>query len=271
MRLAVALLLLEVGLHYVYVFSLPSAASLLSLPLLALSALVYWTLNAIWLKFLVLWRFFRLFALLDGVEPVENMTRCVDNNHSVQEFWREWHRSFNRWLLRYIYIPLGGNLQRDGGGGAHSRSWAVLRRVLNVFVVFTFVAYWHDRTLQLLAWGWLIALIFVPELTAASVATHAGLHTSPYWRHIKAAGASANILLLMLANLIGYGVGIGGTWDIVQMVVGGGVVYWSLMFCCFFAAAQIQIEVRRRERWKEERLRAELGISKPGQRGKAID
>lgn len=32
-----------------------------------------------------------------------------------------------------------------------------------MWLVFTFVALWHDMTLKLLAWGWLLALFFVPE------------------------------------------------------------------------------------------------------------
>ena len=35
----------------------------------------YYTLNAMWLKFLIIWRFFRLWALLDDVEVPENMKR----------------------------------------------------------------------------------------------------------------------------------------------------------------------------------------------------
>lgn len=93
---------------------------------------IFW----LWMKFLVLWRFFRLWALLDGVEAVENMNRCVFNNYTLSGkgwlcvsaafgfvcadltvlvlvwcgagFWQAWHRSFNRWLVRYIYVPLGG-------------------------------------------------------------------------------------------------------------------------------------------------------------------
>ena len=302
-RLLLCMALLEVGLHYLYVFSLPQQASLLLLPLPALCALVYYTLNGMWLKFLVIWRFFRLFALLDGVEPVENMLRCVDDHHSVQEFWRYWHRSFNRWLLRYIYIPLGGNNTsggqgRGGGGGgagggagggvgggvgggtdsraggraggrrggtawdsAWSSAWAMARRLLNVLVVFTWVAYWHDRTLQLLAWGWLISLIFVPELLAHAVAQRVGGQQWRGWRHVQAVGASANILMLMVANLVGYGVGLGGTWDVLRQLMGASGWYWLAMFCTFFAAAQIQLEGRRRERWKDGEARRELGLA----------
>jgi hypothetical protein len=39
----------------------------------------FWVLNFMWLKFLVIWRFFRSWALLDGVETPENISRCVNN------------------------------------------------------------------------------------------------------------------------------------------------------------------------------------------------
>lgn len=45
-----------------------------------------------------------------------------------QGFWRNWHSSFNAWLVRYLYIPLGGNRHR----------------CLVIWPVFLFVAVWHD-------------------------------------------------------------------------------------------------------------------------------
>lgn len=33
-----------------------------------------------------------------------------------------------------------------------------------MLAVFTFVAFWHDIQLRLLAWGWLITLFIVPEI-----------------------------------------------------------------------------------------------------------
>jgi len=68
-------------------------------------------------------------------------------------FWKSWHRSFNRWTIRYIYVPLGG-----------SKYFA-----FNMWIVFTFVALWHDIQLNLLAWGWLICLFLVPEIVATTV------------------------------------------------------------------------------------------------------
>lgn len=46
----------------------------------------FWVLNFMWLKFLVIWRFFRSWALLDGVETPENISRCV------YSYWRFWQR-----------------------------------------------------------------------------------------------------------------------------------------------------------------------------------
>ena len=120
----------------------------------------YWNLNFLWLKFLVIWRFFRFWSLCDGVDCPENMHRCMSNNYSLGGFWRSWHRSFNRWLVRYIYIPLGG-----------SRGLSLPRRIFNILIVFTFVALWHDQSFQLLSWGWLLALFFIPELIGTKVSS----------------------------------------------------------------------------------------------------
>ncbi|KAF5825593.1 MBOAT, membrane-bound O-acyltransferase family-domain-containing protein [Dunaliella salina] len=69
----------------------------------------FWVLVYMWLKFLIIWRFFRAVALADGIVPPENMGRCVCNNYDIEGFWRSWHASYNRWLVRYVYVPLGGN------------------------------------------------------------------------------------------------------------------------------------------------------------------
>lgn len=75
--------------------------------------------------------------------------RCMSNNYSIVGFWKGWHCSFNRWLVRYIYVPLGGS--RPG------RRW-------NVFIVFVFVAYWHDVEPKLFAWGLLNGIFLALEM-----------------------------------------------------------------------------------------------------------
>ena len=49
----------------------------------------YFILVFMWLKFVVIWRFFRLAALIDKIDPPENMLRCVCNNYTIQGFWYE--------------------------------------------------------------------------------------------------------------------------------------------------------------------------------------
>lgn len=59
-------------------------------------------------------------------------------------------------LSRYVYAPLGG--------GKHY--------MRNFLIVFTFVAIWHDISLKLLAWGWLITLFIVPEVLGKRMSSH---------------------------------------------------------------------------------------------------
>ena len=36
------------------------------------------------LQFLVIWRFFRMWALVDGIQVPENMLRCICNNYDIE-------------------------------------------------------------------------------------------------------------------------------------------------------------------------------------------
>ena len=94
------------------------------------------TLTFMYMKFLIIWRLFRLWALWDGINPPENMNRCVCNNYLVSDFWRSWHRSLYLWILRYLYIPLGGG---------KSKVWSI-------WIIFTFIAIWHDLWWRWVAW-----------------------------------------------------------------------------------------------------------------------
>lgn len=181
-----------------------------------LSMLGYFNLNHIWLKLLLPWRFFRFWALLDGIDPPENMVRCMSDNYSTQAFWRGWHRSFNRWIVRYIYIPLGGS-----SSGLTKSPWAKTRGILNILAVFTFVALWHDINLRLLAWGWLITFFVLPEVLAER------LFPPKRWKDDRNAyrvicgiGAVGNILIMMSANLVGFALGLDGLRDLVLGIVG---------------------------------------------------
>lgn len=203
-RLAFAILSMEVVLHFLYVVAISKTSSRGSwandTPA-QLAMISYFNLHIIWLKLLIPWRFFRLWALIDGIDPPENMLRCMSNNVSALAFWRAWHRSFNRWIVRYIYIPLGGGQ----------------RPLINMVAVFTFVALWHDLSLKLLAWGWLVVLFVVPEIVARKVFTPKRFEgRETLYRHLSSIGGVGNMLMMMSANLVGFAIGLDGLKEMVH-------------------------------------------------------
>jgi protein-cysteine N-palmitoyltransferase HHAT len=209
-RFALTLLVMEVILHYDYVQAISKANPVWGEYTAAqLSLLSYFNLILIWLKLLLPWRLFRFWSLIDGVDPPENMLRCVSNNYSTLSFWRSWHRSYNRWLIRYIYIPLGGS--------SFEAPMAAVRSVLNYILTFTFVALWHDIKLRLLIWGWLVVLFMLPEMLARVAFPARKWRNNPTaYRMISCVGAVVNILMMMMANLVGYAVGLDGLQSILQ-------------------------------------------------------
>lgn len=68
-----------------------------------------------------------------------------------------------RYTDRYLYVPIGG---------ATHAAWATL-------VVFTFVALWHDLSLKLLTWGWVISLFVLPEMAARKFVSYEEVRPGP--------------------------------------------------------------------------------------------
>ncbi|KAI4126802.1 MAG: hypothetical protein LQ338_003561 [Usnochroma carphineum] len=216
-RFLISLLTMEVMLHFLYAVAISKSQPTWEVYTpFQLSMLGYFNLHIIWLKLLLPWRFFRLWALLDGIDPPENMVRCMSDNYSALAFWRGWHRSYNRWIVRYIYIPLGGS----GGPGTRGKGGKA-RAVFNMLVVFTFVALWHDIKLQLLIWGWLVTLFVLPEVLAGyAFPRRKWQDYQEAYRVICGIGAVGNILMMMAAHLIGFAIGLDGLRDLVHGIVG---------------------------------------------------
>ncbi|KAG2196031.1 hypothetical protein INT47_005367 [Mucor saturninus] len=233
-RLAAVLLVMEFTLHYIYVVAISKAQAWDHDTPLQLSMIGYFNLVIIWMKLLIPWRFFRLWALADGIWPEENMIRCMSNNFSAQRFWKSWHRSFNRWTIRYIYIPLGG-----------SRYFA-----FSMWVVFTFVAVWHDIELKLLAWGWLICLFLLPEIIGSKIFTYKKFGHTSYYRIVCGLGAVGNILMMMVANLVGFCLGLDGMKAMLVQIFSStdGLIFLVTVIFCLFVAAQIMFEIRESEK-----------------------
>lgn len=60
---------------------------------------------------------------------------------NITEFWRHWHISLYRWLVDYVFIPLGGSRV------------AKPRIYLNVLITMLVSGIWHGAGLNFIAWG----------------------------------------------------------------------------------------------------------------------
>ncbi|KAI0392225.1 putative glycerol:H+ symporter [Xylariaceae sp. FL0594] len=251
LRFVLAFLVMEVVLHYDYVQAIAKFSPRWSeYTASQLCVLSFMNLHMIWLKLLLPWRLFRLWSLVDGVDPPENMIRCVSNNWSTLAFWRSWHRSFYRWSLRYIYVPLGGSSFRTKREAARS--------VLTYAVVFTFVALWHDIKLNLLVWGWLIVFFMLPEMAAGALFPKRRWEGRPTaYRMLCAAGAVANILMMIMANLVGFAFGIDGLKAILSGIFSqfSGYVFLAGACTALFVGVQAMFEIRESEKRRGVDLR----------------
>lgn len=218
------------------VFAIQRSGLLYALSPTQLAAQLYLTLKVMWLKFLLMWRFFTLAARLDRVDAPENMLRCVSNNHSLAGFWRGWHASFNKWILRYMYLPLEG---RKNG-------------MATVWIVFVFVALWHDLDLKLLLWGLLNALFWGLELRGRALATSEAFQRLPavVSSSLTTAAGGLYILVLIGVNMIGYAFGVDGFLHSTRKLLGTGeglrVLAASFYFLCIGVCVMKLIEDCRR-------------------------
>jgi alginate O-acetyltransferase complex protein AlgI len=60
---------------------------------------------------------------------------------NIAEFWRHWHISLYKWLVDYVFIPLGGS---------RGTTLAVYR---NVVIVMLVSGVWHGAGLNFIVWG----------------------------------------------------------------------------------------------------------------------
>ena len=233
LRTALDVLVIEVLSHYLYFNSIATNHVLTkhaTAPVTPLDVATcgWWVLSFTWLKFCVIWRFFRLAALVEGIRPPENMRKCFAMNYDVQGFWKNWHASFNRWLVKYMYVPAGGSRYQ----------------LLVVWPIFIFVALWHDIEVRLLGWAVLMILAFMPELLVKRE------FASPRWDWVrrkhptalwvaKSLAATVTISSLMVGNMVGFVVGLDGVGAFLKQLLGSPVLAASLV--SFFSAASLML------------------------------
>ncbi|PWZ03859.1 MBOAT-domain-containing protein [Testicularia cyperi] len=233
LRFLASLMTMELILHFIYVNAIKDTKAWVRATPLDLSMIGFWNLIIVWLKLLLPWRFFRLWAMADGVDAPENMVRCMANNYSTLGFWRSWHRSYNLWIVRYIYVPLGGSRNQ----------------IPATLLVFTFVALWHDLSLKLLAWGWLITFFIVPEVVARKLVPASRFGEEWWYRHVAAVGGVGNVLMMMTGNLVGFAIGTDGMRYMAEQLLGSweGVRFMLGACAILFVGVQVMFEYREEE------------------------
>ena len=192
----------EIFTHFIYVTALLNNHSIRNLaalkkfkeevPHYIYYFLVFNRLVFVFMKYDVIWKIARLWGWMDGICCEENINRCIYNNYSFEGFWRQWHRSFNIWLIRYMYIPMGGSK----------------KKFINTFIIFSFVALWHEVKLHLLVWAWTIYFTLIPEMLIKRYFNKKERQylTNYFWfRYLRAFVCSIDILLMIFSNLCGYG------------------------------------------------------------------
>ncbi|XP_019459394.1 PREDICTED: putative membrane-bound O-acyltransferase C24H6.01c isoform X2 [Lupinus angustifolius] len=239
-RWVLCLLLMELITHVFYYNAFAISGLWKQLSPLDVFIIGYGVLNFMWLKFLLLWRFFRFWSLINGIEAPENMPKCINNCHSLEGFWKNWHASFNKWLVRYMYIPLGGSQ----------------KKLLNVWVIFTFVAIWHDLEWKLLSWAWLTCIFFIPEmvLKSASKTFKAKSAFGEFiYRELSAVAGAVTITCLMVANLVGFVVGPRGiNWLLSSFINKEGFPVLGGLLITFYLATKFMFhidEAKQRYSW----------------------
>ncbi|CAA6665776.1 unnamed protein product [Spirodela intermedia] len=234
------LFLVEFMTHFFYYNSFATSGLWRKLSPLDIFIIGYGVLNFMWLKFLLIWRYFRMWSLIGGIDAPENMPRCINNCHDLESFWKSWHASFNKWLVRYLYIPLGGSQ----------------RKLLNVWVIFTFVAVWHDLEWKLLSWAWLTCLFMIPEIVVKSI-INSYQEANPFRRYLlrelKAVAGAITITCLMVTNLAGYVIGPENiNWLISRLLMKDGLAVVVGIFTSFYVGTKLMLHIQdaKKNQWR---------------------
>ncbi|XP_030642293.1 protein-cysteine N-palmitoyltransferase HHAT [Chanos chanos] len=156
----------EAMIHFMYMHAIQSNETYLEiLPPWALGGLALALVQFFYVKYLVLFGAPALVVRLDGLNP-PRMPRCVSVMHSFTGMWRHFDVGLYRWLIRYIYVPVGGS--RHG----------VLRKVISTALAFGFVCFWHGCHDYLQCWAVLNWLGVLLENAVTTVLSTAPLHSA---------------------------------------------------------------------------------------------
>jgi D-alanyl-lipoteichoic acid acyltransferase DltB (MBOAT superfamily) len=76
-----------------------------------------------------------------------------------------------------------------------------------MWVVFTFVAIWHDFKLDLILWAWIICLALIPEIAMLTYFDKERFYKKWWFKGACRLAAGFQIEMLCISNIIGFGSG----------------------------------------------------------------
>ncbi|KAM6218213.1 protein-cysteine N-palmitoyltransferase HHAT isoform 2-T2 [Rhynchocyon petersi] len=189
--------LAELMIHLMYMHAIYSSTSLLetvscwTLGGLALAQVLFF-----YVKYLVLFGVPALLMRLDGLKPPP-LPRCVSTMFSFSGMWRYFDVGLHNFLIRYVYIPVGGSQH------------GLLGTLFSTAMTFAFVSYWHGGYDYLWCWAalnWLGVTMEngVRRLVETPSIQHGLVRfLSPQARRrCHAALASCSTSVLILSNLV---------------------------------------------------------------------
>eukprot|EP00074_Homo_sapiens_P082801 XP_016857228.1 protein-cysteine N-palmitoyltransferase HHAT isoform X17 [Homo sapiens] len=185
-----------------------------------------------YVKYLVLFGVPALLMRLDGLTPPA-LPRCVSTMFSFTGMWRYFDVGLHNFLIRYVYIPVGGSQH------------GLLGTLFSTAMTFAFVSYWHGGYDYLWCWAALNWLGVTVEngvrrlVETPCIQDSLARYFSPQARRrFHAALASCSTSMLILSNLVFLGGNeVGKTyWN--RIFIQGGLFLFFLLNPCWETAFQ---------------------------------
>ncbi|KAF7220242.1 protein-cysteine N-palmitoyltransferase HHAT isoform X3 [Nothobranchius furzeri] len=189
--------LAEYMIHTMYIHLIQSNETYIEiLPPWALGGFALAHVQFFYVKYLVLFGLPCMLATLDELVPPK-LPRCVSIMYSFTGMWRHFDEGLYRWLIRYIYIPLGGS--RHGP----------LCKTLSTGLAFGFVCFWHGghdylRYWALMNWAGVLVENGLKSLFATACVRSVIEHnfSTAMQRRCVALLSAFSTAMLILSNLV---------------------------------------------------------------------